>query len=548
MTTNRDGVPAGTALTPEDASLRRLCAEVEQVVSSELFEKSTVMAKLLSYLAQETVAGRDGALKSYTVAVEGLGRPSDFDARSDSYPRVQVARLRKLLEAFYAGPGAARDPCLHIPTGSYSVRLSPRGAVYPNVASAFVQSAPSRAESVSDPSMVERSARFAIDRLRSSRLTVVIVLVLSLLVLAVIASSILRPLLSSSAASPVSAIVVISPMSHDGTFASKQVAKDATAMLLNGLSRSWVLRVHTGLDKVPPDDAGHIYRLETQLGSASPGGRTIYVRLLDQPSTALIWTQEFHVPQGAHALENVLDSLVARVAGTFGLVATSEIRRLSGVYAPGYACALHYFRYTTWHNSALASKVEECLQKPNMEPRLEGTMGGIRAMSSLDLPATPERRRALILAGRNLADQAVADFPDDAIANFAVARLAFARQDCETGVRHSKLMLAQNDNDPVFLGVVSTLMSFCNAQGAAALVDRAFRFQVAGDASARLTTIFMAVVSNRRDRLEMLSSLPVQEDAENEAYNHFCNTMLYAALDRREEARSSWASYNTKAR
>lgn len=545
MVTDRRSTSRGIAHGQKAQSLSALGAEAEQVVASDLFRKSAVLTKLLIYLCQETLADRDTSLKSYTVAVDGLGRSPDFDAQSDSYPRVQVARLRKLLETFYAGPGSSHDPCLQIPNGSYTVKLFPRLEAYPGLAPAAELKDHSDKAGLGTWPRPAGTASFSIKRSSVYRLVLAAFVGFAI---AGMAYLFLRPAPLARAAPASSAIVNIGPMSHDGDPQSASIAQNATAILLNGLSRSWPLRVQTPLDKVQADDSGHVYRLETQLGASQQGGRTIYGRLFDHASGTLVWSQEFQLSRNDSQLDDALDSMVARVGGTFGVVATSEVRRLRNVFTPGYACALQYFRYTTAHDPAMPPKLDWCIRQPTTESRLEGTIMGIRAMSSLDFPATTDQRTAMVSAARNLADQIVATYPNDHIANFALARLAFARNDCQVGTRHGKLTLAQNDNDPITLGVVSILLSYCEVQRAEALVDRAFRFQVEGDTSARMTTIFTAIASNRRDRLEILSSLPVQEDAENSAYNHFCNTMLFAALDRREEAQASWAKYQTALR
>lgn len=99
---------------------------LEQVLADPAFVRSPVLARLLRYLVAETNAGRGFAIKSYAVAVEGLGRPADFDAHTDSYARVHVARLRRSLDNFYAGAGRGLPMQLQVPPGGYGVRLVPR--------------------------------------------------------------------------------------------------------------------------------------------------------------------------------------------------------------------------------------------------------------------------------------------------------------------------------------------------------------------------------------------------------------------------------------
>lgn len=113
---------------------RNFHEQIDLILASQLLKRSPVLIRLLAYLFSETVAGRGPLLKSYTVAVDALGRSASFDATIDSYPRVQIARLRKVLEAYYASEGAAFDPCIHIPLGSYAIELAPRLIAYPNLA------------------------------------------------------------------------------------------------------------------------------------------------------------------------------------------------------------------------------------------------------------------------------------------------------------------------------------------------------------------------------------------------------------------------------
>ncbi len=98
---------------------------LEHVLAAPAFRRSPVLARLLRYLVAESAAGRGPLVKSYAVAVDGLGRPEDFDAHSDSYARVHVSRLRRALDSFYEGPGKELAMRLQVPHGSYVVDLVP---------------------------------------------------------------------------------------------------------------------------------------------------------------------------------------------------------------------------------------------------------------------------------------------------------------------------------------------------------------------------------------------------------------------------------------
>ncbi|MEP6867785.1 MAG: hypothetical protein ABJA20_04655 [Novosphingobium sp.] len=99
-------------------------AELASVLLNSALVRSPVMARLLRYLVETSISGDGKTLKSYSVAVDGLGRSPDFDPQTDAYARVQVARLRKLLDAFYAKVEPKPTYRLLIDSGSYEVRLA----------------------------------------------------------------------------------------------------------------------------------------------------------------------------------------------------------------------------------------------------------------------------------------------------------------------------------------------------------------------------------------------------------------------------------------
>lgn len=102
-----------------------LRTETRSLLQSPDFIRSPVMSQLLTYLVEEAIANPSQPPKAYQVAVDGLGRSEDFDVQADSYPRVQVGRLRKMLAAHYAAHGGARQ--LHIPIGHYAVEIEMNG-------------------------------------------------------------------------------------------------------------------------------------------------------------------------------------------------------------------------------------------------------------------------------------------------------------------------------------------------------------------------------------------------------------------------------------
>lgn len=102
-------------------------AELRSVLADPAFARSPVLARLLTYLVETTLRGGGQNLKSYSIAIDGLGRSAHLDPQGDTYARVQVVRLRKALDTFYAGAGVEHGRRLTIDNGSYEVKLADNG-------------------------------------------------------------------------------------------------------------------------------------------------------------------------------------------------------------------------------------------------------------------------------------------------------------------------------------------------------------------------------------------------------------------------------------
>jgi len=90
-----------------------------RVVASLVFRDSLRLKRFLSFVVEATLAGNGDRIKSYTVAVEALGRGSDFDPKTDPIVRVAAGRLRRALAHYYATAGLADPLLIELPRGNY---------------------------------------------------------------------------------------------------------------------------------------------------------------------------------------------------------------------------------------------------------------------------------------------------------------------------------------------------------------------------------------------------------------------------------------------
>ena len=79
-----------------------------------------VSSHQLSFVHRRNDAAGDGKkLKAYTIAVEALGRGTDFDPQTDPIVRVEAVRLRQALARYYSGTGRDDPLVIEVPRGSY---------------------------------------------------------------------------------------------------------------------------------------------------------------------------------------------------------------------------------------------------------------------------------------------------------------------------------------------------------------------------------------------------------------------------------------------
>ncbi len=100
-------------------------AELESVLSSEAFRRAPNLTRLLNFICQKHWEGKGGEIKEYTLAVEVLGRPADFDPLTDSIVRVELHRLREKLKRYYQGLDQQHEFRIQLRSGTYVPEFLP---------------------------------------------------------------------------------------------------------------------------------------------------------------------------------------------------------------------------------------------------------------------------------------------------------------------------------------------------------------------------------------------------------------------------------------
>jgi hypothetical protein len=128
--------------------------ELEAVLDSGIFAVSSNAAKLLRYVCERHFHNTADGITEHDVAVQALGRRSDFDPHRDSIVRVEAHRVRKRLQEFYETDGASHPVKIVLSRGQYAPRfihavtIAERDAV-----------APARHDESGEPPAVRTAAR-----------------------------------------------------------------------------------------------------------------------------------------------------------------------------------------------------------------------------------------------------------------------------------------------------------------------------------------------------------------------------------------------------
>jgi hypothetical protein len=119
-------------MTPDaDAGSQAVRLELRRIVASPQFEDADRLVRFLSFVVEETLAGRGDVLKESVIGVEVFGRPAGYDPKADPIVRVQARRLRGKLEAWYQAGGQSSGIRIALPKGGYTPEFGPPPAQEP---------------------------------------------------------------------------------------------------------------------------------------------------------------------------------------------------------------------------------------------------------------------------------------------------------------------------------------------------------------------------------------------------------------------------------
>ena len=93
--------------------------QLERILASPEFQATERQRNFLQFVVVETIEGRHGEIKGYTIATRVFGRDDDFDQATDPLVSIQANQLRRALERYYLVAGKQDPVRIDIPKGTY---------------------------------------------------------------------------------------------------------------------------------------------------------------------------------------------------------------------------------------------------------------------------------------------------------------------------------------------------------------------------------------------------------------------------------------------
>ncbi len=425
-------------------------AALARLVESPAFRTAPQLAAFLGYVVNTALAGRQGEIKGYTIAVEALGRPGDFDPVVDPIVRVEAGRLRRALDAHYAGEGASDPVRVRIPRGSYVpqfVRQSGRAALLDGVsgrlAAAAIMPAPA---SPGEAGPAPGSA----PPLPAARPLAPRLLLAGLAAVALVGAGLfwngqrdLRPesttattieeLTSATRQQP--SVLVVGLSGSDPALSAAMLNYD------NQLSDALARFDEFSVLKAAPAAATVLptYRFEHSAQLISSTMLQASSRLVHAPTGRVVWTSSIEVPATAMARNDQIRELArgaaVRVAQPYGLIHADL--RAHAIGGGPVQCVVRTYDYWSEPSSTRHAEVRECLETTVRNDPLYHPGWALLAMIHLDeyrIGYNPMPGSALDRS-RRAAQRAVTLAPESARALQALMAVQTVSGDTEEALR-----------------------------------------------------------------------------------------------------------------
>jgi hypothetical protein len=105
----------------------QILEQLARICASPQFRAAGRLRDFLHFIVVETIEGRTGQIKEYTLGTSVYARRLSFDTKLDSIVRVEAIKLRARLAEYYERDGLADELVICVPKGGYVPEFHNRG-------------------------------------------------------------------------------------------------------------------------------------------------------------------------------------------------------------------------------------------------------------------------------------------------------------------------------------------------------------------------------------------------------------------------------------
>lgn len=329
--------PAGAEVTETESR-----EALARILQSEAFDAPPRSRRFLSYVIEETLAGRADRIKAFSIATDVFGRGADFDAHADPIVRLEAVRLRRALEQYYEKVGHEDPIVISIPKGGYVPAFARRSLAPP-------------------VEVVEAGQR--------PRWTIGLLagLCAVLVVLCVVLFAGWKPWQTAISTPAVPRLLVRPIEDQSGSAVTTMAAVGLTQEILGQLAKFRDIVTVEG-DRSSPEQHGSRYVL---LGGVSliDAKLRLQTRVLDAEDGSVLWAKTYesdYDPANRIAIETDLARRVATAVGQpYGVVFKADAGRSQATTSgdwESYSCTLAYFTYRAGLDAQAHPRIRHCLE------------------------------------------------------------------------------------------------------------------------------------------------------------------------------------------
>lgn len=447
---------------PVEADIR---TQLDRILASTEFSVPERVRQFLSYVVEQTLAGRSDRIKAYSVAVEVFGRDINFDIQNDPVVRIEAGRLRRALERYYLLAGNSDPVLIEIPKGGYVPHFAWRADHTDHEGPAIHEHLPSA-----------RGPRSAVSAwLRRPWLTgaATVLAACSIMALSWVMGVRSPAPAAEGPIHPEGPSLVVKPfLNISGSSDTELYASGITEEILAQLARFKELTVfgrETSGALSPSASASDIRRQfgsrYTLEGSVRVSNSKLRVtsRVLDGETAAILWSQAYDADLRTSDLVDIEMDIASKVATAvaqpYGIIfgAPSASRRSRPPDSlEAYQCSLRFYQYRTVLNPGEHAPTRHCLEQMTTLYPNHSTGWAMLSYLYLDEDRFQLNRRpgspTPAARAREAADRAVRLDPQNVRALQALMTVLFFSKEPTEALRVGAQALALNPNDTELLG------------------------------------------------------------------------------------------------